>query len=116
MRSRSGPKWLSLNQRAWSSGWSGCRAVARAHKRARIQQNVATIEEFIRVAPVQPLASDVAHHYGRIRTELERLGTPVGAFDLLIAAHALALDVILVTNNTREFRRIDGLQIENWAE
>jgi tRNA(fMet)-specific endonuclease VapC len=52
--------------------------------------------------------------YGRIRASLERMGRPIGANDLLVAAHALSLDFTLVTDNEREFSRVDGLRIENW--
>jgi tRNA(fMet)-specific endonuclease VapC len=65
----------------------------------------------ITILPFEPPADDA---YGRIRTQLERSGQPVGNMDLLIAAHALAGDHILVTDNEREFRRIDGLRVENW--
>ena len=51
---------------------------------------------------------------GRIRAELETVGQPIGANDLLIAAHALALGMTLVTDNTREFGRVRGLKVENW--
>jgi tRNA(fMet)-specific endonuclease VapC len=53
-------------------------------------------------------------HYARVRIGLERAGSPIGANDLLIAAHALALDAVLVSDNEREFARIDGLRLENW--
>ncbi len=52
--------------------------------------------------------------YGFIRANLERTGQPIGAHDLLIAAHALALDLTVVTDNEREFSRIDDLRVENW--
>jgi len=52
--------------------------------------------------------------YGRLRTDLERRGQIIGANDMLIAAHALALDATLVTDNVREFERISRLKIENW--
>jgi tRNA(fMet)-specific endonuclease VapC len=55
------------------------------------------------------------NHYGRIRFELESTGKPVGAMDLLIAAHACALEATLVTNNTSHFSRVSGLRTENWA-
>ena len=61
-----------------------------------------------------PLAEPVDAHYGAIRSELERIGRPIGHNDLLIAAHARALDVTLVTRNVREFRRVPGLAIEDW--
>lgn len=53
--------------------------------------------------------------FGRIRAELERKGTPIGAYDLQIAAHALSLQKTLVTNNTREFERVVGLKLDNWV-
>jgi tRNA(fMet)-specific endonuclease VapC len=68
--------------------------------------------------PLELVAFDApaAAAYGPIRAALERQGTPIGAMDLLIAAHAWSLGVILVTNNVREFGRVPGLQLENWAE
>ncbi len=86
-----------------------------AWKSARKQENVATVQELSRLILVQPLDTAVADHYGRIRSELERAGSPIGAYDLLIAAHALSLDLTLVTNNLREFARISGLRVENWT-
>ena len=65
---------------------------------------------------VLPFDAPAAAAYGPIRATLERQGTPIGAMDLLIAAHARSLGVILVTNNVREFGRVPGLQIENWAD
>jgi len=65
------------------------------------------------ILPYQPLAD---RHYADIRSSLERNGTPIGPFDLLIAAHARSLDLILVTDNIREFSRVDGLKLENWIE
>lgn len=64
---------------------------------------------------VEPWSQPADDHYGRIRAELERKGMPIGANDLFIAAHALALDATLVTANEREFRRVPGLRVENWA-
>ena len=63
---------------------------------------------------VLPLDSSAAAEYARIRATLESTGKPIGANDLLIAAHALALDATLVTDNEAEFRRVPGLKIENW--
>jgi tRNA(fMet)-specific endonuclease VapC len=61
------------------------------------------------------LPDRAAAHYGRIRAGLERSGTPIGANDLWIAAHALTEDIILVSNNTSEFSRIPALRLENWV-
>ncbi len=70
------------------------------------------------LSPIEILAFDEKAFwaYGKIRAHLEKAGTPIGSMDTLIAAHALALDLTLVTNNQREFSRVDGLRVENWAE
>ncbi|GAB7140380.1 type II toxin-antitoxin system VapC family toxin [Deferribacterales bacterium RsTz2092] len=54
--------------------------------------------------------------YGGVRAELERSGNIIGAYDMMIAAHAINLSAVLITNNIREFERVRGLQIENWAK
>jgi tRNA(fMet)-specific endonuclease VapC len=64
---------------------------------------------------VQPLPADAAQHYGTIRAALDKAGTPIGGNDLWIAAHALASGMTLVTNNTREFKRVKGLKVEDWT-
>lgn len=74
----------------------------------------ARIEQLLSLIPVLPIDSDVTHYYGSIRTSLEQRGTPIRQNDLWIAAHGLARDLILVTDNVSEFGRVDGLQIENW--
>ena len=61
-----------------------------------------------------PFAAMDAHAYGRIRTALERKGAVIGPLDLLIAAQAVARDLVLVSDNLREFRRVPGLRCENW--
>jgi tRNA(fMet)-specific endonuclease VapC len=86
-----------------------------ALKSGRPESNLAITEALRERIPAQPLSENVARHYGRLRTELERAGTPIGTFDLVIASHALTLGLILVTNNTREFSRVKGLKLENWA-
>ena len=79
------------------------------------QRNERALQMFL--APIEVLLFDeaVVWHYGRLRAELERLGQPIGAMDTMIAAHALALDAVLVTNNTREFSRVPALRLENWG-
>jgi len=73
------------------------------------------VEQIRDLVPLAPLTADVAREYGRIRIELEKKGLPIGPFDLLIAAHALSLGLTLVTANVREFARVPGLRVENWA-
>ncbi len=72
------------------------------------------LAEFLTPFGLVPFGGSAAAAYGRLRAELESAGTPVGPLDMLIAAHALALGVILVTNNVREFGRVRGLSVESW--
>lgn len=73
------------------------------------------LDEFASLIPVLPLDQEVGRHYGNVRATLERQGRTIGNNDLWIAAHALSSQLILVTNNEREFSRIDGLSLENWV-
>lgn len=73
------------------------------------------LQLFLSSLHVLPWGESAIWHYAKQRRLLRQAGTPVGEMDLLIASHALAEDLILVTNNTREFERIDGLRLENWA-
>ena len=83
-------------------------------KSQKREQNKLALAEFL--APVEVLNFNdfAAQKYGEIRTSLENKGKLIGAMDMLIAAHALSLNLILVTNNVREFKRIPSLKIENW--
>ena len=74
------------------------------------------VEGILETIPVLPLDMPADTGYGAIRAELDAAGQPVGMNDLLIAAHAYALGLTLVTDNTREFCRIRGLNVENWLE
>ncbi|WP_455289889.1 PIN domain-containing protein [Cupriavidus necator] len=65
---------------------------------------------------VLPLDGGADRQYGELRADLERRGQPIGANDMFIAAHALALQAVLVTDNTGEFSRVAGLQVENWLK
>jgi tRNA(fMet)-specific endonuclease VapC len=74
------------------------------------------LDEFLRHVEVLDFPEAAALHYGQIRGLLRRQGMMIGANDLFIAAHARYLGLILATNNVREFGRVEGLKIENWAE
>ncbi len=63
---------------------------------------------------VARLDTSAEEHYAVVRTKLEAMGNPIGQMDMLIAAHALALDAVVVTDNEREFSRVPGLKVENW--
>ena len=86
-----------------------------AEKSARPPDNIAAIDEFCARIEVLDFPAKAAAHYGAMRAELARRGTPVGALDLLIGAHARAEGLTLVTNNLREFERMPGLNVENWV-
>jgi len=87
-----------------------------AEKSLDSTKNHRQLDLFLLSLPVLPYGSDSARHYGEIRRHLEASGTPIGAMDLLIAAHARAAGLIIVTHNTREFDRVPGLVVEDWAE
>lgn len=74
----------------------------------------AVVEEFLKYIDIRPWDSAAARQYALLRAEAERRGRPVGNLDLMIAAHALALEAVLVTSD-RVFRRVKGLKIEDWA-
>jgi tRNA(fMet)-specific endonuclease VapC len=85
-----------------------------AAKSAQPKKNREALEEFVSPLDIATFDRDAAEAYGRIRAVLERKGLPIGAMDMLIAAHALSLGVNLVTNNETEFQRVSGLRVENW--
>lgn len=72
------------------------------------------IEVILGALTIRPLESDVERVYASIRVTLERRGTPIGAHDMLIAAHARAIDAVCVTDNVAEFKRVPALRVENW--
>ncbi|MFI5024225.1 MAG: type II toxin-antitoxin system VapC family toxin [Alphaproteobacteria bacterium] len=86
-----------------------------AEKSARRLENLQAVEQFAARLEVLSFPPQAAAHYGQLRAELERLGRPIGAHDMLIGAHARAEGLIVVTNNAREFRRLPGLRVENWV-
>lgn len=73
------------------------------------------LEDFLAGIPCRPWPEAATRHYAELRAVLERQGQPIGNMDMLIAAHALAENAVLVTHNTREFERVPGLSVENWA-
>jgi tRNA(fMet)-specific endonuclease VapC len=86
-----------------------------AEKSQQSEQAHQKLNRLAELIGVLPLSTAVANYYGSIRSTLEKSGTPIGANDLWIAAHALAENLILVSNNLREFQRVPGLNVENWV-
>jgi len=89
-----------------------CFGAEKSRQRESVLASLARLRELI---PVLEITEAAGSHYGAILAELQRAGTPIGNNDLWIAAHARALDVALVSNNIREFERVDGLVVENWV-
>jgi tRNA(fMet)-specific endonuclease VapC len=79
------------------------------------QKNKMALDEFILPLDIISFDDECACHYGRIRSYLERKGTPIGPLDLMIAAHAQCLNFTLITNNVKEFDRVPNLTIEDWV-
>lgn len=84
-------------------------------KSSHKEKNSKALDEFIIPLEVVSFDEEAARMYGDIRASLEKAGTPIGAMDMLIAAHALSLGIPLITNNTREFARIPSLDIVDWT-
>ena len=79
------------------------------------EKNAVALMEFLSLVNVVPFDEFAAKEYGAIKTDLKKRNCTIGPLDTLIAAHARSLNLILVTNNTREFSRVQGLDLENWA-
>jgi tRNA(fMet)-specific endonuclease VapC len=79
------------------------------------EKNRAALEQFLIPLEIIDFDYEAAIHYGELRSTLEKSGKPIGPLDMLIGAHARSLNVTLVTNNLKEFVRIPGLKLENWA-
>ncbi len=80
------------------------------------EKNRASLAKFLIIFNVLPFDEPAAREYGKICADLQKKGTPIGTMDMLIAGHARSRDYTLVTNNVKEFERVTGLKIENWAE
>ncbi len=86
-----------------------------AEKSAQPERNLADIENMIARLEVMPFDPRAAIHFGQIRAALAKIGKPIGPYDAMIAGHARALGLTLVTNNESEFQRVPGLMWQNWA-
>lgn len=77
-------------------------------------RNRQALEKFLAPLDILPFTEECIWQYAQLRTDLQQQGKPIGSLDMLIAAHALSINATLVTNNTQEFERIQGLNLENW--
>ncbi|WP_432650433.1 type II toxin-antitoxin system tRNA(fMet)-specific endonuclease VapC [Huintestinicola sp.] len=85
-------------------------------KSAAVEKNRLALTLLLSNIEIIDFDSNAANEYGNIRAALEKAGTPIGPLDMMIAGHARSLSYTVVTNNVREFERVSGLRIENWAE
>jgi tRNA(fMet)-specific endonuclease VapC len=84
-------------------------------KSSRKKENQRRLDEFLVPFDILPYDETASRHYGETRADLEKKGLVIGPLDLLIAAHAISRDLVLVTNNEKEFKRIQSLKVENWV-
>ncbi len=86
-----------------------------AERSSRPEENLKTIEGLAARLDVFPYEDEAAAHTGQIRSDLAKVGKPIGPYDNMIAGHARSRGLILVTNNENEFKRVSGLRLINWA-
>jgi len=86
-----------------------------AERSSQTERNLADINGLIARMDVVAFDEHAAEHFGQLRAELYRIGQPIGPYDMMIAGHARATGLIMVTNNIKEFNRVPGLRLENWA-
>lgn len=84
-------------------------------KSANPEKNSNALNQFLTPLEIIDFGAKAAFEFGKVRAELERAGTPIGPYDTLIAAHARSIDITVVTNNVREFERVQNLRVENWV-
>lgn len=86
-----------------------------AYKSRHVEKNLLALEHFLRPFDILEYGLQASMEYGKIRSDLEKGGQVIGGLDMMIAAHALSQDMILVTNNIKEFERVENLELENWV-
>lgn len=87
-----------------------------AYKSKKVESNLAKVRKIESSLEIIPISQELAEIFGLLKAKLETAGTPLDDFDLILAATALSRNLILVTNNERHFKRVEGLKIENWSE
>ena len=82
----------------------------------QVERDLADLEAMTARLEVLPFDNKAAYHFGQVRADLYSNGQPIGPYDMMIAGHARASGLILITNNVKEFIRVPGLILENWAK
>jgi tRNA(fMet)-specific endonuclease VapC len=117
LRDRPASARVRFNMEADALGISSVTLAELHHGAAKFRDPARTRQEVERLAAraeVLPFDQEAAAHYGDIRANLERRGSIIGPYDLMIAAHARSRGLVIVTGNVQEFARVDGLRCENW--
>ena len=86
-----------------------------AEKSSQAERNISVIEGLAARLAVMPFDEKAAAHFGQLGSELAKTGKSIGPYDVMIAGHARALGLVLVTNNVKEFKRVPGLRLDNWV-
>jgi len=86
-----------------------------AYNSQQLERNLLLLQQFMQPIEISSYDETAAYLYGKIRATLKKQGTPTGQMDIMIAAHALSLDATLITNNLKEFSRVENLKCENWC-
>ena len=84
------------------------------YKSKQIKKNIKRLDEFLSPFEIISYDEKASVYYGKIRSDLEKIGNIIGPLDMLIAAHALSEKLTVITNNEKEFKRVNGLKVENW--
>jgi len=103
------PKDVCISSITSSELWFG------VYKSSSFERNAIALEEFLSPLTIVEYDNPASKVYGKVRSQLEKKGKVIGSMDLLIAAHALSLELTLITNNSKEFKRVDGLSVNNWV-
>ncbi len=98
----------------WGSAVTYGEQVYGAERSSQPERNLADIEGLVARLEVAPFDTHASEHSGQLRAELCKIGQAIGAFDMMIAGHARAMGLILITNNMKEFERAPELRVENW--
>ena len=117
IRQPRGPVAATLSRRGYATACTSIVVAAELRFGARKRGSTALtakVDDLLTALPVLPLKADVDRTYAEVRFQLDQSATPIGPNDLLIAAHALSLGLMVVTDNDREFSRVPGLLVENW--
>jgi tRNA(fMet)-specific endonuclease VapC len=101
---------LSISSVTWGE------LICGAEKSESVERNLDQLQGFAARLEILHFSENAACQFGQVKAELELVGQPIGAYDMMIAGHARSAGLILITNNQREFKKVKGLRLENWVK